>query len=103
MRRILVDHARRRGAGKRERAQDPVFMETCRVDMGCPDIDLLAVDLALDRLAKIDPRKSQVIELRIFAGLSLEETAEAMNVARLLQLQGSVAAPDPRLTVAGGL
>jgi RNA polymerase sigma factor (TIGR02999 family) len=80
MRRILVDHARARAAAKRPRA-DTLALED--VDPGTPplDLDVLALDAALERLERKDPRHSQVVELRFFAGLSVEETAVALDVA----------------------
>src|SRR5438874_4271198 len=80
MRRILVDFARARGYQKRGGgARQVTFDEALIVtdDRG----DLLAVNDALDALAAIDERKSQVVEMRYFGGLSVEETAEALHVS----------------------
>ncbi|HTS26419.1 MAG TPA: sigma-70 family RNA polymerase sigma factor [Bryobacteraceae bacterium] len=71
IRRILVDHARRRHAGKREVVLPP--------DSGLvvqPDIAVLDLDHALNQLAAADPEKASIVELRYFAGLSIEEVAE---------------------------
>jgi RNA polymerase sigma factor (TIGR02999 family) len=71
MRRILVDHARRRKAAKRDATLPP--------DSGIavqPDVDVLGLDIALNHLAASDPAKARVVELRYFAGLSVEEVAE---------------------------
>jgi RNA polymerase sigma factor (TIGR02999 family) len=80
MRRVLVDFARSRRSAKRGGDWRRVTLfEGLPVDSGRPD--LLAVDEALDELGRLDPRKARVVELRFFAGLSLEETAEALNVS----------------------
>jgi RNA polymerase sigma factor (TIGR02999 family) len=81
MRQILIDHARTREALKRGGAIRHVPLEEALVLSFERDSDLVALDDALERLAKIDPRKSQVVELRFFGGLSVEETAEAMKVS----------------------
>ena len=81
MRRVLVDRARARRARKRAGGADRV---TFAEDLAVNDergIDLIALDLALDGLAKVDVRKSRVIELRFFAGLSVEETAAVLSVS----------------------
>ena len=82
MRRILVDHARRRRAGKRGGGAGTIAFE----DHGairCPDPDLLLdIDEALARLAVEDPSSAEVARYRLFAGLSIEEAAEAMGVSR---------------------
>lgn len=84
MRRILVDHARRRHAAKRGR-QHQVTLDTDALadaanDAGATD-EVLAVDDALARLATVDPRQAQLVEFRYFAGFSLEETAELLGVS----------------------
>ena len=82
MRRVLVDIARRRRAGRRGGPHAVrVPIESVDVAARAPDTDLLAVDMALDRLALEDPRKAQVVELRFFGGLSVDETAEALGVS----------------------
>jgi RNA polymerase sigma factor (TIGR02999 family) len=81
MRQILVDYARRRRASKRGSG---VCMLTLDDAMAMPqgkDVDVVAVDDALNTLAEVDPRQSRVVELRFFAGLSLEETSEVMGIA----------------------
>ena len=81
MRQILVDHARSRGYAKRGGGAHRVtFDEGLLCDR--PDADLVAVDEALRALAKSDTRKGQVVELRFFGGLSIEETAEVLGVSR---------------------
>jgi RNA polymerase sigma-70 factor (ECF subfamily) len=82
MRRILVDHARRRRAEKRggdwERvtlAGDEVAADTHK------EIDVLALDEALKRLAEFDPQQARIVELRYFGGLTIEETAEIVGIS----------------------
>jgi RNA polymerase sigma-70 factor (ECF subfamily) len=83
MRFVLVDEARRRLSHKRDgvdtRAEIP---EDCADPVGQPPEDVLAVHGALERLAKINPRYEQLVEMRYFAGLSVDETAEALGVSR---------------------
>src|SRR6185503_12154440 len=80
MRQILVDHARSRGYVKRGGGRRPVTFDE---GMACrePSWDLVRLDDALQDLAATDPRKSQVVELRFFGGLSAEETAEVLGVS----------------------
>jgi RNA polymerase sigma factor (TIGR02999 family) len=81
MRRILVDHARRRIAKKRGR-QHQVTLDTAADLPGpAPEEEVAAVDEALTRLAAIDPRQGRLVELRYFAGLSIEEAAEVLGVS----------------------
>lgn len=82
MRRILVDAARARGYQKRGGAAPTLSLEQALVVSNEPGQDFVALDDALTALAALDPRKSQVVEMRFFAGLSLEETAEALHVSR---------------------
>jgi RNA polymerase sigma factor (TIGR02999 family) len=81
MRRVLVDVARAKGYQKRGAGARPVSIEG--VDVSAPDhgADVVAVHDALEALAAVDARKSQVVELRFFGGLSVEETAEALGVS----------------------
>ncbi len=81
MRRILVDHARSRGFAKRGGNALRVPLEGVLLVAQARGIEVLALDEALDALARIDNRKSRVIELRYFGGLSIEETAEALEVS----------------------
>jgi len=81
MRRILVDHARSRGYQKRGGGAANVTLDEALVASPERGIDLVALDDALEDLARIDARKSQVVELRFFGGLSVEETAEALKVS----------------------
>lgn len=80
MRWILVDHARARKAGKRGGWIEKVQLDEARDIVEGGELDLVALDDALEALATLDPRQSQVIELRFFAGLSVEETAEVLGV-----------------------
>jgi RNA polymerase sigma-70 factor (ECF subfamily) len=82
MRRILVDAARFRGYQKRGGGVTMASLEEALVVSNEPAEDLVALDDALTTLAAVDPRKSQVVEMRFFGGLSLEETAEALHVSR---------------------
>ncbi len=82
MRRILVDYARRHHASKRGGDLYKLSLDEALVTSEEKDADLLALDEALERLAAIDPRQGRVVELRVFAGLTLEETAQALNISR---------------------
>ena len=81
MRRILVDHARGRDAAKRGGADLRVTLDDALAPATTRDVNIMSLDEALTRLAKIDPRQSQVVELRYFSGLSIEETAEVLDVS----------------------
>jgi len=81
MRRILVDHARARRSAKRGGDAVQVSLDEAMVFPHEPGQDLLALDAALDRLAAIDERKSKIVEMRFFGGLSMEETAEALHIS----------------------
>jgi len=81
MRRILIDFARSRGYQKRGGAMRQVNFDQAMLVTAEPDLDLLALDDALNRLAEVDSRKSRVVELRFFGGLGVKETAEVMNVS----------------------
>jgi RNA polymerase sigma factor (TIGR02999 family) len=81
MRQILVDYARRRVAAKRGGGACKLSLDEATVVSKQRDIDVLSLDDALKALAKIDPRQSRVVELRFFAGLSLEEISEALEIA----------------------
>jgi RNA polymerase sigma-70 factor (ECF subfamily) len=81
MRRVLVDHARVRGMKKRGAGAHAVsFDEGLAVSLA-PDVDVLALDRALQALAAVDARKCQVIEMRFFGGMTVEETAAALRVS----------------------
>src|ERR1700684_589676 len=80
MRRILVEHARRHNLKRGGGVQHVSLEETAIVDDDRP-ADLVALDDAMNALARIDPRKVQVVEMRFFGGLSVEETAEVLKVS----------------------
>ena len=81
MRQVLVDHARRHTAAKRGGGERPISVEEAAVFSPQRAADLVALDEALLELAKFDQRKSRIIELRYFGGLSIEEIGEAEGVA----------------------
>jgi RNA polymerase sigma factor (TIGR02999 family) len=81
MRRILVEFARSRHARKRGGEAAPVSLDEALVVSSERGEDLVALDDALEALAAIDPRRSRVVELRFFGGLSVEETAEVLKVS----------------------
>lgn len=82
MRRILVDAARARQAEKRGGGAEHVAVESdADLSLGATDAQVLALNDALDTLARMDARKAKVIELRYFGGLSVEETATALQVS----------------------
>ncbi|MEO6726277.1 MAG: sigma-70 family RNA polymerase sigma factor [Blastocatellia bacterium] len=81
MRRILVDHARAHAAGKRGSGQDALPLDDAIEVPGGRATDVVALDDALQDLAAFDARKSQVIEVRYFGGLSIEETAEVVGIS----------------------
>jgi len=81
IRRILIDHARSRGFAKRGGDAQRVPLDQVLLSAQARGIEVLALDKALEALARIDARKSRVVELRYFGGLSIEETAEALGVS----------------------
>lgn len=81
IRRILVDHARKRGFAKRGGKMARVPLDDLILVTEGRGIDLLALDEALERLTHIDSRKSRVVELRYFGGLTMEETADALGIS----------------------
>jgi RNA polymerase sigma factor (TIGR02999 family) len=84
MRRIVVDTARARGAAKRGGSATPVRV-TSLDEIPAPDsgrsAELIALDEALDSLAQLDPRRARTVELRIFGGMSVEETADVLGLS----------------------
>jgi RNA polymerase sigma factor (TIGR02999 family) len=82
MRRILVDHARSKKRVKRGGSEIRVSFEDANVAAKGQDLDVVALDEALERLAQIDEQQSRVVELRFFSGLSVEETAEVMGISK---------------------
>ena len=81
MRRVLVDHARRRDRAKRGGDAIQVSLVEAAHVATPEHADVLALDEALERLHELDPRKSRIVEMRFFGGLTLEETAEALDVS----------------------
>jgi RNA polymerase sigma-70 factor (ECF subfamily) len=81
MRRILVDAARSRGAVKRGGPKDPLSFEEAYFAAPGRDREIIALDDALEALAKNDSRKARAVELRFFGGLTVEETSEALGVS----------------------
>lgn len=81
MRSVLVDHARRRSAGKRGGSRRRVPLEGAAILSEDPSDDILAIDEALSRLSEVDEQKGRVVELRFFGGLTNEETASALGVS----------------------
>jgi RNA polymerase sigma factor (TIGR02999 family) len=81
MRRILVDSARARATGKRGGGAVHVNLDESIDAMPSRGSQLVALDDALDELARLDPRKAKVIEMRFFGGLSVEETAEVLKIS----------------------
>ena len=80
MRRVLVDYARARATLKRS-AGISIALDEVELVASPKDVDVLALDVALQRLAAVDERQSQLVELRFFAGLSVDETATVLGVA----------------------
>jgi RNA polymerase sigma-70 factor, ECF subfamily len=81
MRRILVDHARRHEAVKRGgTGQQRISITSAERLAKQPEVDLLALNEALDELAKMDPQQSRIVELKFFGGLSIEEIAEVLGI-----------------------
>lgn len=80
MRRILVNHARERGRIKRGRGRHRVDLDDAALVVEEPEIDLVALDEAMDRLGRLEPRLVRNVELRYFGGLSVEETAEVLEL-----------------------
>jgi RNA polymerase sigma factor (TIGR02999 family) len=84
MRRILLDYARKKKAEKRGGADDNVALEeNLIIIQGEKSAELLALDEALENLAKMDEMKAKIVELRYFGGLSVEETAEVLGVSEI--------------------
>ena len=81
MRRVLVDHARAKRSQKRGAGAPMIALDDLPIVGAEPNLDILALDAALDALGQQDPRKSQVVEMRYFAGLTIEETAAALDVS----------------------
>ena len=81
MRRILTNHARDRAAGKRGGKSERVSLSRVNPSTEMKDIELIALDEALKELTEIDPRKSRIVELKFFSGLTTEEIAEILQIS----------------------
>src|SRR5438128_2083321 len=81
MRRILVDHARTRKRAKRGGSDIRVPLEDAMAIARAPQLDVVALDEALNRLAEIDEQQGKIVELRFFSGLTVEETAEVLGIS----------------------
>lgn len=81
MRRILVDHARRRGAVKRGGPLCRIPLDEGTAAMMAADVELVDLDEALSELAQLDPRQARIVEMRFFAGISVEECAHALGIS----------------------
>ena len=83
MRRILVDYARARNRDKRGGPQEDLPLEEALLTkVEAANVDLIALDEALSRLAELDPQQEKIVELRYFCGLSLDEAAEMLDISR---------------------
>ena len=81
MRQVLVDHARRKKAGKRGGPAAIVGLEGLAQVVEPPGVDMLALDEALTEMASFDPRQHNIVELKFFGGLTIDEVAEAVSVS----------------------
>jgi RNA polymerase sigma factor (TIGR02999 family) len=81
LRRILIDHARARRAVKRDHGVRVTLDESIGDGASAPNLDLIALDDALDLLGSVAPRPAQVVEMRFFGGLEIEQTAEALGIS----------------------
>ncbi len=81
IRRILVDHARARASAKRGGGRDRIPLERVQIAADASDVDLVTLDEALRELADLDGRQAQVVELRFFAGLTIEEVAQFLSIS----------------------
>ena len=81
MRRILIDHARERHAEKRGAGARPITLSAVDSQPADEEADVLSLHDALERLEALDPAQARIVELRYFAGLTIEETAEAVGVS----------------------
>jgi RNA polymerase sigma factor (TIGR02999 family) len=81
MRQVLVHHARARGAAKRGGGRDRITLHDAPGEAGLPGVEVLALEEALEELARLDERKARVVELRFFSGLTLPEAAAVLGVS----------------------
>jgi RNA polymerase sigma factor (TIGR02999 family) len=88
MRRLLVDHARTRGRRKRGCGLKVPIEDIDALAPGGTDVEVVALDAALERLAALSPTQARIVELRYFGGLSLEETAQVLGVSTMTVKRG---------------
>ena len=81
IRRILMNHARDRAAGKRGGKSERVSLSRVHSSTPMKDVELIALDKALEQLSAMDPRKSRIVELKFFSGLTTEEIAEILQIS----------------------
>ena len=81
MRRILVDHARRRNSDKRGGGVAPLTIDAALDVAAAQQLDIVALDTALESLAAVDPQQARIVELRFYGGLTIEETARALGIS----------------------
>lgn len=81
MRRILLDYARSHDAAKRGGMRQKVELDDAMALTSQRAVDMIGLDSALTRLAAIDPEQARIVEMRFFGGLSVEETAEVLNIS----------------------
>jgi len=81
MRRILVDHARRKKSDKRGGPAVPMPIEAAVEVCAQEDFDLIALDFALERLSELFPQQARIVELRFYGGLTIDETAEVLGIS----------------------
>jgi RNA polymerase sigma factor (TIGR02999 family) len=81
MRRILIDHARRKRAARRGGGATVITLDTVVPAAERSVLDVIAVDQALDELSAVDERRCRLVEMRVFAGLTIDEAAEALGIS----------------------
>jgi RNA polymerase sigma factor (TIGR02999 family) len=81
MREVLIDYARTRNRAKRGGGLAPICIEDAGQLAAAAEVDLLALDEALDGLERIDSQQRRIVELRYFGGLSIEETAQVLGIS----------------------
>ena len=82
MRRILINHARDRAAGKRAGNREQVSLSLVEASAAAPQVELIDLEDALERLHSMDSRKARVVELKFFGGLTMDEIAEVVGISR---------------------
>lgn len=82
IRRILVDHARAKRTAKRGSGRNRVPIDSVHIGAGVSDIDIIALDEAMEALDRIDPRQAKIVELRFFGGLTVPEVAEYLSIGQ---------------------